>query len=59
MKHRKYETTIVKFEIVSSSFFIRKHIKFNFNGHSIYLQCNETAFVNNETKYKNFIFNLN
>lgn len=56
MKHRKYETTIVKFEIVSSSFFIRKHIKFDFNGHSIYL---ETALVNNETKYKNFIFNLN
>lgn len=45
MKHRKYETTIVKFEIVSSSFFIRKHIKFDFNRHSIYL---EIALVNNE-----------
>lgn len=56
MKDRKYETTIVKFEIVSSSFFIRKHIKLDFDGHSIYL---ETALVNNETKYNNFIFNLN
>lgn len=43
---------IVKFKIVSSSFFIRKRIKFK--GHSIYL-------VNNGTKYENigFIFNLN
>lgn len=53
MKHRKYETTIVKFEIVSSSFFIRKHIKFDFNGQYI------SKLHSLITKYKNFIFNLN